>query len=154
MSTKTDFCTLLGIIIAVAFAAPSVGQGGQGGFGGGMGGAAGGRLGASETDGDRSTFTHILTPGDRGEWPLTVREGETIIVRASSTVFDPAIELVDSAGKMLAKNDDIRPGLQDALILHRFEKSGSYKVLVKAFKSAAGGQYRITFRRFVPENAA
>jgi len=139
------------ILIAGMLIAPAWGQGGQGGFGGG--GMGGGRAGGSDTDGDRSTFTHILTPGDRGEWPLTVRDGETIVVRAVSSVFDPAIELVDSTGKLLAKNDDIRPGLQDALILHRFEKAGAYKVLVKAFKSVAGGQYRITFRRFVPDEA-
>ena len=155
MRFRAPFTMPLVVTSVTVICAAALSQGGQGGLGGGgMGGFAGGqggRAGASEVEGDLASYNHILTPGDRGEWPLTVREGETIIVRANSTVFDPAIELVDGTGKLLAKNDDIRPGLQDALILHRFTRAGSYKLLVKAFKSAAGGQYRITFRRFVPE---
>jgi hypothetical protein len=127
-------------------------QGGQGGFGGGgFGGGQGGRAGrALDSDSaDGATFTHILTPGDRGEWPIAAREGEVIIVSVSSTVFDPAVEVVDAGGKVLASNDDVRPGVQDARVLFRFPKAGSYKVLVKGFKSAAGGQYTVTIHRFV-----
>lgn len=122
-------------------------QGGGGGFGGG----GGGRLGAV-SEGDSQSFTHILTPGDRGEWPLTARAGETVIVFVTSTTFDPAAQIVDKAGKVLAENDDIRPGLQDSLILFRFVEAGEYKILVKGFKSAAGGQYTISLRRFLPSD--
>jgi hypothetical protein len=124
-------------------------QGGRGGFGGG---GQGGRSGRSldPDNSDAVSYTHILTPGDRGEWPLSAHEAETIIVSASSTAFDPAIEVVDSTGKVLAQNDDIRPGAQDALVLVRIPKTGSYKILVKGFKSAGGGQYTFTLTRFVP----
>jgi len=108
-----------------------------------------GNLPSNEIEGDGVTFSHILTPGDRGEWPITAREGETIVVSASSTVFDPALEVVDSDNKIVAQNDDIRAGDQDALVVYRFPKAGAYKILVKGYKSAAGGQYRLTMRRFL-----
>lgn len=113
---------------------------------GGLGGGRGGRV----SDGDTTSYKHILTPGDRGEWPLTVRAGETVIVSVTSTNFDPAAEIVDGAGKVLAQNDDVRPGDQDSLILYRFPAAGAYRVLVKGFKSVAGGQYTLTIRRFLP----
>ena len=52
--------------------------------------------------------------------------------------------------RVLAQNDDVRPGDQDSLILYRFPVAGEYKVLVKGFKSVAGGQYTLTIRRFIP----
>lgn len=100
-------------------------------------------------DKDSTTKTHILTPGDKGEWALTGKENETIIARASSRIFDPAIEVVDDKGKILAQNDDIALGEQDALVLYRFPKAGDYKVWVKGYKSAAGGEYTFMLRRFV-----
>ena len=51
------------------------------------------------SEGDSTSYRHILTPGDRGEWALTVRAGETVIVFVTSTTFDPAAEIVDAAGK-------------------------------------------------------
>src|SRR5262249_6583817 len=69
----------------------------------------------------------------------------------TSTAFDPALEVVGPENKILASNDDIRPGEQDSLVLFAFPKPGNYKVLVKGYKSAGGGQYKITFRRFVPD---
>ncbi|MCW3051899.1 MAG: bacterial pre-peptidase C-terminal domain protein, partial [Chthonomonadales bacterium] len=101
-------------------------------------------------EGDTTSYKHILTPGDRGEWPITIRAGEAVIVSVTSTTFDPAAEIVDAAGKVLAQNDDVHPGDQDALLLYRFTAAGEYKVNVKGFKSAAGGQYTLTVRRFLP----
>jgi len=115
----------------------------------GMAGAQQGSGGVLK-EGDSTSYRHILSPGDRGEWPLTVRAGEAIIVSVTSTSFDPAVEILDAAGRVLAQNDDVHPGDQDALILYRFTTAGEYKVNVKGFKSAAGGQYVLTLRRFLP----
>ena len=112
-------------------------------------GGMGGSLGAQNV-GDSNSYKHILTPGDRGEWPLSVSAGETVIVFVTSSSFDPAAQIVGAAGKVLAENDDVRPGDQDSLILYRFVTAGDYKILVKGFKSAAGGQYTLTVRRFKP----
>ncbi|MCH8273585.1 MAG: PPC domain-containing protein [Armatimonadetes bacterium] len=123
------------------------GFGGGGQFGGGFGG--GGSVPAGEAEIIRRE--HILTPGDRGEWTLDVEEGETIIALAESTVFDPHIEVVDSEGNILHKNDDIAPGDQRAQVIYRFPEKGEYKVLVKGFQEKAGGLYTISLRRFKSE---
>ena len=64
-------------------------QGGQGAFGGRTGQAA------EVREGDAVSYQHIMTPGDRGEWPISARAGETMIVFVSSTTFDPAAQIVD-----------------------------------------------------------
>lgn len=154
MFKRLYWFTLIAMLASIALLTPhpSMAQGGRGGGLGG-GGVGGGGFGGSSLsnvrEGDIASYTHILTPGDRGEWPITAREGETIIVSAKSRAFDPAMELIDSSGKVIAQNDDIRPGEQESLILHRFEKAGAYKVLVKGFKSVGGGQYEFTIQRFI-----
>ena len=140
----TRFLSVLALLLFhILLPAITGAQGGQTGFG------PGGRISEAAREGDPASFQHILTPGDRGEWPLTVRAGETAIVFVSSTNFDPAVQIVDAAGKVLVENDDIRPGVQDALALYRFPAAGEFKILVKGFKSAAGGRYTLTLRRFV-----
>ncbi|HLK58643.1 MAG TPA: PPC domain-containing protein [Chthonomonadaceae bacterium] len=141
------YCILTALALLALLPGPGWAQGGQGGgFGGGRGGG-----GLPEVrEGDIATYKHILTPGDRGEWPLTIKAGETVIVFVTSDTFDPAAEIVDAAGKVLAQNDDVHPGDQDSLILYRFPAAGQYKILVKGFKSVAGGQYSLTLRRFLP----
>lgn len=114
----------------------------------GQGGAAG-----AIAPGDETRATHILSPGDAATWPLKAKEGEVIIARVSSGAFDPAVEVVDASGKVLGQNDDIRPGVQEALVLVRLPAAGDYKVLVKAYKGGSGGQYSVHFNRFVPQDA-
>lgn len=145
-------------ILALALV-PQGGQGGAGagglggGFGGGglggggFGGGRGGQVGIEP--GEEQTFNHILTPGDKTEWPFKVKAGEVLILKASSDSFDPAIEVVDSAGKKIAENDDVEDGQQNALVLVHFEKEGEYKAHVKNYRSTSGGRYEFKVRRFI-----
>lgn len=136
--------------LCVLAALPCGAQQGAGGFGGGFGGTMGG----PSREADLQTATNILTPGQQTEWAITVKDGETVIASATTTNFDPAIQLVDADGKVLAENDDIALGVQDARLLYRFAKGGSYKLLVKAFKGAGGGQFTFTQRRFLATDIA
>ncbi|WP_395091051.1 PPC domain-containing protein [Armatimonas sp.] len=138
------FVALFGAVL------PSFAQGGFGGgsFGGGMGMTTGRRGGS----GDVTKAVSILTPGQFTEYPLTVKAaGETLIAEVDTTNFDSALQIVDSAGKVLAENDDRREGEQDARLLYRFPAAGAYKLLVRAFKGAAGGQFDLLLRRFTPQ---
>lgn len=144
--------------IAVALMPVQFTQGGQGGVGSGFGGGGagfgtgglqGGRMG---NFGEEQTYNHILTPGDKTEWPFKVKAGEVLILRAQSTNFDPAIEVQDAAKKKIAENDDEEPGKQDALLLVYFEKEGTYTAHVKNYRSTAGGAYVFTVRRFLTTN--
>lgn len=124
-------------------------QGGGGSFGGaGAGGGMGGNMG-SVPRGDVYTSSNILSPGDASDWPLEVRDGETLIISIKSSIFDPMVEIVDANNKKIAENDDVRRGVQDSLLLHYFPKGGKYKALVKAAKQGAGGSYLFSARRFI-----
>lgn len=125
---------------ASALAAVSWGQFGGGGSGIGR-------------DTDLFVKQHILTPGDRAEWPIQAKADETFIVDIESDVFDAAVEFVDANGKVLAENDDIRPGEQQAHLVVRVPRAGAFKAVVKSYKSAAGGRYEFRLRRFVAVEA-
>lgn len=131
---------LCGAIVAIESAE---GQG-NGMGGGGMGGSMG-----SVPRGDTYTSSNILSPGDASDWPFEVRDGETLILSVKSSIFDPTVEIVDANNKKIAENDDVRRGVQDALLLHYFPKGGKYKALVKAAKQGAGGAYLFSARRFI-----
>jgi len=138
--------TLLALILALPLSAIA-----QGGFGGG---GAAGAAGNSPMTGDEATYGQILTPGDKGEWVIDAKDGETILATAVSTVFDAALEIVDEQSKVIASNDDIEPGNQTARLLYRFQKAGKYRLWVKGYKSAAGGPFTLNLRRFVPIDGA
>lgn len=122
--------------LSVSGPPPTLLQGGQGGVAGDPG------------DAEYTSKTHILTPGQTGEWEFDAKANDCVWATADSQAFDPAIEVLDPKGKVIASNDDIAPGQQEARILVRFPSEGKYKLLVKGFKGVAGGQYQITFRRF------
>jgi hypothetical protein len=98
---------------------------------------------------DTFASTNVLTPGAQDDWPLTARDDETIIISAASGAFDPAVELIASDGRVVAGNDDVREGEQDALLLARLATGGDYRVRVKSSSPTSGGQYGLTVRRFV-----
>jgi hypothetical protein len=95
------------------------------------------------------TGANVLAAGAHDDWPLAARDGETVIVGVSSQVFDPAVELVGPADRVVARNDDVRPGRQDALLLARLETGGDYRVRVTSSNAAGSGRYQMTVRRFV-----
>ncbi len=133
---------LCALVLAVPLLtlSPGIAAGLQGGFGGG-----GGLI--RETD--LFTTTIVLTPGESDPWPIKAKVGETIIATVTSTVFDPMVAVIGPDGKTIGENDDIRPGVQDSLLLCYLPKAETYKVIVKSMKSRAGGQYTLTIRRFV-----
>jgi len=157
---------------------------GQGGMGGGAGGVAIGGTGTGTTatgggmggdvsgvfadrakapkrveDSDESnaawqTKTAVLTPGDRVEFKLKMRKGETIIAGATSDAFDPALSIVDSKGKELIKNDDREEGDQAPLVVYRFAEAGNYTLKVLSYRSVSGGKFTLKLRSFVAIDAA
>ena len=135
-------------------------QNGGGGFGGG--GFGGGTAGNANfvSPGDplgfqrESGVTHILTPGDRGEWQIKARPGDVVAFEASSRVFDAALEIVDDKDIVVAKNDDIVEGVQTARVTFRIPDFRAYRCLVKGYKSAAGGEYSLKYKTFTPTTVA
>ncbi len=153
MDTKGVLALIFGLSSALAMA-----QGG--GFGGG--GAAGAPQGGQGSDVRNSQnidnqiqrylsaepHLHILTPGEYTEWPLKLEAGQVVIAEASSTAFDPALEIVDAQAKSLASNDDRYPGDQRPLLLWRCPAKGDYALRGRSFRDKAGGQYQMRFAVF------
>src|SRR5579862_1994531 len=135
---------------------------GQGGFGGALGGGQGGQQGQIQSyDGsvraieegisrylDGDEVKNILTPGEYSEWPLTLKDGQVVIAEARSDAFDPALEVVDDKGKVLASNDDRYPGDQRPLLLWRCEKGGAYSLRARCFHDKSGGQFFLRLRTY------
>ncbi|MBS1708054.1 MAG: hypothetical protein JSS65_04950 [Armatimonadetes bacterium] len=152
------------VVVAVCVGSLALAQGGGGGFGGGLGGFQGGQGGRGGQDGTARNgqrldeqiaqylsgpeHEHILTPGDFTDWPLKLEEGQVVIAEASSIAFDPALEVVDSKGKVLASNDDRYPGDQRPLLLWRCPAKGEYSLHGRCFRDKSGGQYKLRFEVF------
>jgi hypothetical protein len=131
----------------------------QGGFGGG---GAGGIAGSAD-DLQRSQFDvfplrtagnindlepwtkreMILTPGDRVEWKIRGEQGKTMFAVATSDAFDPAISVVNEAGKVIAENDDQKEGDQVPFVRITFSDNKEYKLIVKNYRSNAGGKFAL-----------
>jgi hypothetical protein len=110
----------------------------------------GGDIGMGET----ITSSNILSPGVRDDWGIVVRDGETLILSVASDVFDPVVELIGPEAQSLGKNDDVRPGQQNALLLVRLPKGGDHKVRVTSSNPTSGGRYSLSVRRFVATDLA
>jgi hypothetical protein len=124
-----------GVFTLAMVAVLAAGQGGQGGYQGPTAGA---------DVSDRSLF---LSPGDRTEWTFDAKENETILVRITSPVFDPAVAIQDESGTKLAENDDVEPGNQSSQLVYTVTKPGRYKVVVTNYKGTAGGSFDIHTER-------
>ena len=91
----------------------------------------------------------FLTPGQVDRWFFDGEKGETIVVHVSSKEFDPLLGLVKTVGKkdetVVADVDD--PGTESRFMI-RLPGKGEYKIRVRAFKDQAGGNYKLSVRRF------
>ena len=137
-----------------------MGGGQLGGFGGSAGDAPGAPGDMQEQEAKRPELSPgwtersaVLTPGDRVEYKFTAKAGETLLAAASSEAFDPALAIVDAAGKELARNDDRAEGDQSPFLAFRFPADGTYLLKVLSYRSAAGGKFSARFRTFVAPDA-
>ncbi len=85
----------------------------------------------------------ILTPGETVDYPIDLKPGQVLVADAVSESFDPALEIVDEAGKVQSMNDDRYPGDQRPLLFWRCEKLGGYTLRVRSFQNKAGGEVRL-----------
>lgn len=129
----------------------------QGGFGGGQGGGLqgggggfqGGQGGDFESDMEEFSKQLFLSPGDRTEWEFDAKENDSVLVKITSDVFDPAVAVHDDKGKKLIENDDLEPGNQMAQLVFTVPAAGKYKVVVTNYKGTAGGPFMFSVRRFL-----
>ncbi len=95
---------------------------------------------------DGEEIKSVLTPGEFSEYPLTLRKGQVVIAEARSDAFDPALEVVDDKGRVLASNDDRYPGDQRPLLLWRCDRAGAYAIHARCFHDKSGGQFYLRLK--------
>lgn len=75
-----------------------------------------------------------LSEGDLDVYSVTVKANQRVVfevdARAMASGVDPAMELLDASGRVLARNDDAFAGSVDARLDHTFAKAGTYYVRV------------------------
>ncbi|HXH60747.1 MAG TPA: hypothetical protein VNI20_05255, partial [Fimbriimonadaceae bacterium] len=87
----------------------------------------------------------MLTAGESVEWTLKLHAGNVVVADAESAAFDPALQIVDSSGKVLDYNDDRYPGDQRPLLFWRCGKDGDYKIAALSYKNKTGGQVSVRY---------
>ena len=143
------------------------GQGAPGGFGGGgMGGGRGAPAEINRSKDDKNarpddeqqdeiweTKTAILTPGDRVEYKLKMKKGETVFAAATSDAFDPALSIEDDQKHELKKNDDRSDGDQSPFLIFRVPAEGTYTLKVLSYRAVSGGKFTLKMRTFIANDA-
>jgi hypothetical protein len=93
-------------------------------------------------------YTKYLTPGQLDRWVFEGDKGETIIAHVASKEFDPIMELAAKGEKedkvLLAVDDE---GSESRFSV-RLPEKGEFKVRIRAFKDAGGGNYALRVQRF------
>jgi len=95
---------------------------------------------------DSERLRSILTPGEFNEWQIKMTAGQVLVADASSSAFDPGLEVVDDHQNVLAKNDDRFLGDQDPLLFWRCTKDGDYSLHVVAYHGKGGGEVFVRFK--------
>ncbi|MEZ5353692.1 MAG: PPC domain-containing protein [Bryobacteraceae bacterium] len=95
------------------------------------------------------TINGTLTPADVDLFEFAVRTPQKLVfeVEAASaaSAIDPAIEILDAAGKKVAHNDDAEPSGIDSRLEHAFTKPGTYYLRVhdSKYSSQKDNFYRV-----------
>jgi WD40 repeat protein len=104
-----------------------------------------------ETQGQLVSSDRVLP--DRGtyyaEHSLSVTTGQEVIVRLESEDFDPYLQLMNSAGEVIAENDDSFGS--NSGIVWKLDQGGSYRLVVTSYAKEKVGAYRLSVKTFVDE---
>ena len=94
-----------------------------------------------------------LEPGDRPRsgggyqdvWEFDGRANQDVTIEMHSSDFDSYLELRDDQGALIAENDDGGDG-QDALILTRLPRNGTYRIIARSYGDhESTGLYELSF---------
>ena len=93
--------------------------------------------------------TGRLEPGDEqldddsfvDVYSFSGQAGQTVTILLSSTTFDPYLLLEDSQGNLLAENNDIGYGNNNAALIITLPTDSTYRILVNSYVSEEQGAY-------------
>ena len=80
---------------------------------------------------------------------LKMLKAKTYLLNLESSDFDTFLILEDAAGKKLAENDDIVPGVNlNSRLLFEAPADGLYRIVATSFEQRGAGAYTLTIREF------
>jgi hypothetical protein len=88
-----------------------------------------------------------LPVGDLDVWFADAQAGDTLVLRAGTTGFNPRLRLFDPSGAEVARVTGGFNTSRDAALDYRVPASGRYTVLVDAAPLGFGGTYQLHFAR-------
>ncbi len=98
----------------------------------------------AENKGQHS-FHKYLTLHQTDTWVLAGKKGDVWMIKVSTNMFDPILELCSPDGSILASVDEEGSLSRLSIIL---TQDGSYKILVKSFQNQGEGRYDLDVQTF------
>lgn len=74
------------------------------------------------------------------------RAGQSVRINLVSPDFDTYLELQDSEGRLIARNDDVDQSNRNSALAVILPRTGIYRVIVNAYDSSGRGRYLLTVR--------
>ncbi|MFN4775973.1 MAG: PPC domain-containing protein [Pseudanabaena sp.] len=87
-----------------------------------------------------------IPTGQKGfarDYAITVQKDERLEISVNSGGFDTVLSLLDSAGEVVAENDDSVGDNTNSLIFFKVRQSGNYIVRVSSFGGSSGGKFTL-----------
>lgn len=85
-----------------------------------------------------------LTRGAMDDWKFFAQQGDTVEISLVGG-FDTYLELYDSDGRELARDDDSGEGLNSLICAQTLPYTGVYRIIARAFQSSSdGGWYTLS----------
>ncbi|WP_236579404.1 PPC domain-containing protein [Pseudanabaena sp. lw0831] len=87
-----------------------------------------------------------IPTGQKGfarDYAINVQKDERLEISVSAGGFDTVLSLLDSAGEVVAENDDSVGDNTNSLIFFKVRQSGNYIVRVSSFGGSSGGKFTL-----------
>jgi thiol-disulfide isomerase/thioredoxin len=81
------------------------------------------------TDKDEKDTHNLTNKSPRKVYKIKLEQGKTYKIELKSDDFDAVLRLEDPAGKELAFNDDVKPGVLDSRIVYSISKTAEYRII-------------------------
>ena len=87
-----------------------------------------------------------IPTGQKGfarDYAITVQKDDRLEISVNSGAFDTVLSLLDSAGEVVAENDDAVGDNTNSLIFFKVRQSGNYIIRVSSFGGSSGGKFTL-----------
>ncbi len=87
-----------------------------------------------------------IPTGDGGfarDYKIQLVAGDQLAIDLTSEAFDTVVNLLNSEGKSIAKNDDGPDGTSNSLLFIRIKESGTYIIRVQGFGETSSGKFKL-----------